>query len=208
MMARREMPGRRVQLAALAAGAAVGAGLVWWQWSRRRAAHRVEGRLVQLEQAAVERLLADERIAGQPIEVAALAPGILELSGAVETAQDASRAVALAQGTPGVRTVLNRLEVLEELERAEAALAQPDGPGSARGETRWLGIGVGTGRRRQARDTDPDRRDDRLDIVERELGVDRVAENPSEPLDRTPAEAGPDAAPEPAEPDDRDRVQD
>ena len=85
-----------------------------------------------------------------------------------------------------MRTVLNRLDVLEEVERVESARRQPDGPGTPRADSHWLGLGVGMGRRRQGRATDPARRDDRADIVTSELGVHRAVENTSEPLDNIP----------------------
>ena len=175
---------------AVGAGLVVVGGLLAWRLYRRagrgRVGEELEERLVQSEEDVVERLRADKRLAGQPIEVAALATGIIELSGAVETRRDSELAVALARRAADVRTVLNRLDVLDEMDRVEQARRQDMGPGSARGETHWLGVGVGMGRRRQSRQTDPGRRDDRMDIVMGELGVDRAVENTSEPLDKIP----------------------
>ncbi len=173
---------------AVGAGVALVGGVVAWRLlrARRGAEGQTEAVLTRLEEDVVDLLRADERISGQPIEVAALTDGIVELSGAVETQEDSDRAVAIARRAQRVRTVLNRLDVLEEIDRAENARHLPEGPGTPRADTRWLGLGVGMGRRRQGRETDPDRRDDRVDIVSSELGVDRVVENPSEPLDKIP----------------------
>ncbi len=174
---------------AVGAGLAVAGGLLAWRIYRRRqaaGAGPLEEMLGRSEEDVVERLRADERLAGQPIEVAALATGIIELSGAVETRRDADLAVALARRAAGIRTVLNRLDILDEMDRVEGARHQDAGPGTAKGETHWLGVGVGMGRRRQGRQTDPARRDDRADMVTGELGVDRAVENTSEPLDKVP----------------------
>ena len=197
---------------AVGAGLAVVGGLLAWRLWRRagrgRVSDELEERLVQSEEDVVERLRADERLAGQPIEVAALASGIIELSGAVETRRDSELAVALARRAADVRTVLNRLDVLEEMDRAEQARRQDMGPGSARGETRWLGMGVGMGRRRQSRQTDPGRRDDRMDIVMGELGVDRAVENTSEPLDKIPNATEDRATASQSGPDDHGTIRD
>ena len=180
---------REALAVAVGAGVALAAGVLVWQWYRggQRAADRqLEGVLAHLEEDVVALLRGEERISGQPIEVAALAQGIVELSGAVESQEDSDRAMAVAQRAPGVRTVLNRLDVLEEDERAADARRRPEGPGTARADTRWTGMGVGMGRRRQSRATDPARRDDRVDLVEEALAVDRAVEQTSEILDEIP----------------------
>jgi len=196
---------------AVGAGVAIAAAVLVWQWRRggRRGRDRqLEGLLARLEEDVVERLRGEDRIAGQPIEVAALARGIVELSGTVETAWQADRAVALAQRSPGVRTVLNRLEVLEEAERARQARRQPSGPGTARADTGWLGIGVGMGRRRQSRTTDPGRRDDRQSMVTNQLGVHRMVEQTSEILDKIPNAVEGQASASGSAPDDRGTIGD
>jgi len=195
---------------ALAWGAGVAiAAVLAWQWRRRAGRgrdRRLEALLARLEEDVVERLRGDERISGQPIEVAGLAQGIVELSGTVETESDAERAVALAQRSPGVRTVLNRLDVLGDAERAQRARRQPSGPGTVRADTRWLGIGVGMGRRRQSRATDPGRRDDRQSIVTHELGVHRMVEQTSEILDKIPNAVEGQASATSSAPDDRGTI--
>ncbi len=197
---------------AFGAGLAVVGGLVaWWVYRRGARGHvgeELEQRLVRAEEDVVERLQADERLSGQPIEVAALATGIIELSGAVETRRDAELAVSLARRAGDVRTVLNRLDVLEEMDRVEQARQEEMGPGTARGETRWLGVGVGMGRRRQGRQTDPGRRDDRADIVTGELGVDRAVEQTSEPLDKIPNATEHSASASQSAPDDYGTISD
>jgi hypothetical protein len=168
---------------AIGAGVGLAAGLLMWNRGRilRKRAEREEGsRLARMEDEVVDRLRADAYVSQRPIEVAALADGIIELSGTVATEWESDRAAMVAQGAAGVRTVLNRLDVSSELERLERARREEEGPGTARTETHWYGMEVGTGMRRQGRQTDPARRDDRVDIIERELEVREVIEEASE----------------------------
>lgn len=142
--------------------------------------------LRRLEERVAGALTDDPILGSRSIEVGALTAGIVELTGPVRDEWEADRAVAIAQRVPGVRTVLNRLdhEIVEDhlantLDRYEA------GDPSLQG-TRWYGVGVGMGQRRQGRETDPDRRSDRVPIVTRTLGTDRAVEQASERLDKIP----------------------
>lgn len=210
MLFERERDRTRETIAmAVGAGVAMAAGVLAWQWyrgGRRGVERQLEGALGRLEEDVVQLLRQDERIAHQSIEVAALASGIVELSGAVETQDDAARAVAAAQRGQGVRTVLNRLDVLEEVERLEENRAEPDGPGTSKADARWLGVGVGIGRRRQGFETDPDRRDDKIDMISHELGVSRVVEESSEILDKIPNATEGSATGAQSAPDDRGTI--
>jgi hypothetical protein len=142
------------------------------RWTRRP---DIEQELLELETAVVEALANDEFIGSMPVEVEAIAQGIVELTGQVETEFAAHRAVELAQTVPDVRTVLNRMEimVLETQLARSRARAESGDPGYS--ETRWSGMGVGMGGRRQSRTTDPDRPSDRVDMVTREYEADRMA---------------------------------
>lgn len=135
----------------------------------------------------VEQILRGDPVLGErAIEAAELSDGIVELTGAVHDDDEIHRATSLAQQVPGVRTVLNRLdnEMLEthlgetrrDLAAGRAALE----------ETQWYGQRVGTGRRRQAHETDPARRDDKLPMMSDELGTDRALEQTSERIDKLP----------------------
>ncbi len=200
---------REAVAVAVGAGVALAAGVLAWQWYRggRRGTDReLEGALAHLEEDVVELLRGDQRIAGQPIEVAALAQGIVELSGSVETREDSERAMAVAQRAAGVRTVLNRLDVLEEADRLDDGRRRPGGPGTPRADTRWTGLGVGIGRRRQGRQTDPPQRDDRVDLVQEALGVDRAVEQTSEILDKIPTATEGRATASHSGPDDRGTI--
>ncbi len=209
LLQRKQDRSRDTVAVAVGAGVALAAGVLVWQWyrgGRRGTDRQQEGALARLEEDVVELLRNDERIAGQPIEVAALARGIVELSGVVETEEDSERAMAVAQRAPGVRTVLNRLDVLEESERAEDARRRPGGPGTPKADTHWTGMGVGMGRRRQSRETDPSRRDDHADLVQEALGVDRAVEQTSEILGKIPTATEGGATASQSAPDDRGRI--
>ncbi len=138
---------------------------------RRRADGLPSGELGELEKAVIKALRSDSTLRSRPIDVAAVAPGIVELSGSVETEEEAHHAVDVVQGVAVVRTVLNRLnlgEVERKLRRHRAVGGRPEGAGS-----RWYGMGVGMGRRRQSPSTDPDRRDDHADMVDDALAPSR-----------------------------------
>jgi len=83
-----------------------------------------------LEEAAVDALRADEITGNCAIDVTAIAPGILELTGSVPDHDTAERAARVLHAVAGVRTVVNRLdtESLHELRSraAAGAVAIPD----------------------------------------------------------------------------------
>ncbi len=165
----------------IAAGALAGvAAGGWLTWRRHRSVLGPPIDLAGLEERVVDAFLEDPLLSQRPIEIAALADGIVELTGAVRTEHEADRAVHAAERVPGVTTVLNRLDIdllrshlAETRRRFEAGAPELT-------ETHWYGIRVGTGRRRQGAETDPDRPDDRVSLVSRALGVNRVTEQTSE----------------------------
>lgn len=140
--------------------------------ARRRRTVRtpeLEPEFFQLEEAVVTALAADEVAGSAPIEVEAIARGIIELTGTVETEAEADRAVEITQGVEGVRTVLNRMDISAELAHlSDARRRAAEGEAPFR-ETRWYGVGVGMGGRRQSRDTDPPRPNDKVHRVTREF---------------------------------------
>ncbi|HEX7118957.1 MAG TPA: BON domain-containing protein [Longimicrobiales bacterium] len=197
----------RKQLWTVGVGVAAGlwAGLALARRSRRGREPGGARALDTMERRVADALEAEGLLGRFDIEVGALSDGIVELTGTVRDESDADRAVAVAQRVAGVGTVLNRLdtEILEE-HLAETRMRHAErGPGER--ETHWYGNLVGTGMRRQGHETDPARPDDRIDIVTRELGVDRAEEAASESLDKlAPAVAG--HTTQPAAPSDRDVV--
>lgn len=56
-------------------------------------------------------LLADPELRRYDLQVRSIGPGILDLSGSVDSAEIAQRAMAAVRGARGARTVLNRLDI-------------------------------------------------------------------------------------------------
>ena len=188
MLGRREPALGKVIPLAVGATAGLAAGLYFLGRAGRDIMRRrsADNGLEALEQRVVDALVEDETIAGRSLEIAALSYGIIEVTGEVRDDDEARRVVALAQSVPGVRTVLNRMDV-EELEGRLAQTRQRYDDGDpALHETHWYGVRVGTGSRRQGRSTDPDQRDDRVDSVERALGTDRSIEQSSDNIPSLP----------------------
>lgn len=185
-MFRRKTPRVATSTVALAMGATAGTAVAVYLAvrqvrSRRAARHEMPpSEFAAQEQAAVDALREDGRLGRRPIDVAAVGAGIIELTGAVETAEEAHNAVELVQRLDGVHTVINRLTVGD----IEQHLAETRGrlrAGDPRlQETQWYGMRIGMGRRRQSPSTDPDRPDDRTHIVSRELEPDPAAVMPDE----------------------------
>ncbi|MGH7448147.1 MAG: BON domain-containing protein [Longimicrobiales bacterium] len=170
-MFRRQQDGIPVWV--LAAGGLAGASAISYAVLRvlQRRRHRPAMGIDFLEDAAVDVLRRDAQTGGCAIDVAAIAPGMIELTGVVPTHEIAQRAARLLHALPGVRTVINRLDTgaLEEqlaTNRSRRARGEP-----ATRERQWYGVRVGMGRRRQSADTDPGQTDDTVKRRTRELEV-------------------------------------
>lgn len=175
---------------ALALGAVLGTAAALYLGVRQVRARRARERealpehLAAMEEAAVAALREDSIAGSRPIDVAALGPGILELTGAVQNLEEAHRAVDIAQRVDGVHTVINRLtlgDVEQHLAETRDRLRAGD---PALQEQQWLGMGLGMGRRRQSSDTDPARDDERNTSITRELEPDAIADFPDDDVDR------------------------
>lgn len=169
---------RDEDLLPIVAGTIVGiAGTAATLWLARRRDRRD---YPELERSPVEKsvrhaLRADDRLANRGVLVSELGPGVVELAGMVDSSDEMATAVAAAQRCDGVATVVNRLAVRDEearLAETRQRFAQGD---PALTETHWTGLNIGMGRRRQSPATDPDQRDDRARIIDRELNANRVA---------------------------------
>jgi BON domain len=119
---------------------------------------------VALEERVLEAFRNDPVLSERAIDIGAIGEGIIELSGWVDSEDEAELATTVARGTPGVDTVVNRLTVgnedemgEDELNRAEGAEEDPNTPLSG---GRWEGQRVGTGRRRQGTSDEADRHAD------------------------------------------------
>ena len=168
----------------IVAGTIVGvAGTAVALWMARRRDGRAHPSLERspLERAVRASLREDETLGQRGVLVTELGPGIVELAGMVDSADEMSGAVACAQRCDGVGTVVNRLAVRTEEERLAETRDRFQAGDPALTETHWTGLGVGMGRRRQSPATDPDRRDDRQRLLDRSLTPTRVAKQDLDP---------------------------
>lgn len=179
-------------LAGLTAGVVTGL----WLWRRGTERESEEGRPGAGTAASriADTLARDPELAGRGLRVDGIGEGIVELSGTVSDRDQRERAVALAHGTPGVHTVVNRLVLEPEESRLEENRARHEAEGPA---LHHDGMGVGMGTRRQSPDTDPDRPSDRQKLVDRELEPERFE---AEVDTGSPEPAGPGEPVEGAEP--------
>jgi hypothetical protein len=141
-------------LLVVAAGAALGAlaGYVWGGQFGRMTAHRVKRALKRrrrrhghlrpgdwtdddagnLVARAVDALRGNPVLAGRPIRVRSLGPGLLELAGLVGSPAEVQRAGQLARRLTGVRDVINRL-LVPGVDTPVAEVPGPRSPRAARG---------------------------------------------------------------------------
>lgn len=170
-MARRR--GSRNLLASLVgvvAGAAAASGTYWLR-RRQRAGFGLDRGSVRLETDVVDALCEDEVAGACPIDVAALGPGIIELSGTVPDDGAAARAASVAQRVAGVHTVVNRLSI-EQLERHLADTRRRHEAGAPElQQSGWEGMRSGMGAHRQG-PTDPALPDDSVEMTGDAIGLD------------------------------------
>jgi hypothetical protein len=124
--------------------------------------HRLAGEqeeLDSLEDAVLHAFLGDDVLRERAIDIGAISPGIIEISGAVNTEAEARRAVGVANGIQGVRTVVNRLEVKPQTvpPALRPRIEFEENSGTFGHQESRVG---GMGRRRQGIETDPERPDD------------------------------------------------
>lgn len=99
-------------------GTGVGAALVlYWGWRLMRPGNG-ERDVVPLDPETVRTiaagaLLADPGLRRFNLQVRSIAPGILDLSGVIDSVERAEHALMLVRRGPGVRTVLNRMDIAE-----------------------------------------------------------------------------------------------
>ena len=168
----------------IVAGTIVGlAGTAAALWIARRRDGRANPSLERspLERAVRESLRSDDELARRGVLVTEVGPGIVELAGMVDSADEMTAAVAAAQRCEGVGTVVNRLSVRTEEERLAETRERFQAGDASLTETHWTGLHVGMGRRRQSPATDPDQRDDHRRILDRELTASRVARQDLDP---------------------------
>lgn len=144
----------------------------------------------ELEERVLEAFRNDPILSERAIDIGALDEGIVELTGWVNSTDEAEQAVVITRGVPGVDTVVNRLAVRSEEDLDEAAEDYDEGD-PALAEGHWEGQGIGTGRRRQGNSSEVDRHaDPRVELEEKALGriyldADDEAEVKAERRERT-----------------------
>jgi hypothetical protein len=115
--------------------------------------------LDRLELAVLNTFVADPILGERGIDIGAVSPGIVELIGSVASEQEAQRAVSMAGLVPGVKTVVNRMQVEEVGRRGGLRPRLETGESRATFEHQEARV-RGMGRRRQGVSTDPERMDD------------------------------------------------
>lgn len=142
-----------------------------------------------LEERVLEAFRNDPVLSERAVDIGAVGDGIIELSGWVNSADETDHAVTLARGVPGVDTVVNRLTVGEEealLQENASRVADGD---PALTESRWEGMRIGTGRRRQGTSAEPDRHaDPKPELEDRWMDEDEAIRNAAEPPEQVRAE--------------------
>jgi hypothetical protein len=73
--------------------------------------HTILSSTEELEERVLEAYHNDPILCQRAIDIGAIDEGLVELTGWVQSTNEASHAVTVARGTPGVRTVVNRLVV-------------------------------------------------------------------------------------------------
>jgi hypothetical protein len=137
-----------------------------------------------IESRVLEAFRNDPILSERAIDIGAIGDETIELSGWVNTEDEADHAVTVARGTPGVATVVNRLSVGEEEEMLEDNAERVADGDPALTEARWEGQRVGTGRRRQGNSQEADRHaDPKPNLEERWLSENRALQAAAEDTD-------------------------
>ncbi|HYS70541.1 MAG TPA: BON domain-containing protein, partial [Gemmatimonadaceae bacterium] len=100
---------------------------------------------------------------------------IIELTGWVNSEEEAHQAVVVARGVPGVDTVVNRLDIRTDEDLFDDAAHHYEDGDPPFTERHWEGQQVGTGRRRQGTSEEIDRHaDPRNKLEDRSLKEDKA----------------------------------
>ncbi|HET7586427.1 MAG TPA: BON domain-containing protein [Gemmatimonadaceae bacterium] len=143
---------------------------------------------VPLERRVLRAFRDDPILRERGIEIAAIADDVIELGGWVERRDEAAHAVAVARAVDGVHTVVNRLSAEREEAQADETAARVRAGDPSLTETRWEGMRVGTGARKQGTSAEPDRHaDPRLELEERALDEQHALRDAADDVEQ-PAE--------------------
>jgi len=142
-----------------------------------------------LEERVLEAFNNDPTLAERAIDIGAIGAGVIELAGWVENDDEAERAMTVAQGIPGVDTVVNRLMVDDEEKEIGDTLGRAKAGDPTLDERGWDGQRVGTGKRRQGKSSETDRHEDPKPELEDRWQSEREAiKNAAEDIDQITSE--------------------
>jgi hypothetical protein len=129
----------------------------------------------ELEERVLEAFRNDPTLSERAIDIGAVEDGIIELTGWVNSDEEAHQAVVIARGVPGVETVVNRLTTKTDEDLFEDAAHHYEDGDPPFTERHWEGQQVGTGRRRQGTSEEIDRHaDPRNKLEDRSLSEDKA----------------------------------
>jgi hypothetical protein len=129
----------------------------------------------ELEERVLEAYKNDPTLSERAIDIGAVEDGIIELTGTVNSEDEAHQAVVVARGVPGVSTVVNRLAIRSDEDLFDDAAHHYEDGDPPFTERHWDGQQVGTGRRRQGSSEDVDRHaDPKNKLEDRALSEDKA----------------------------------
>jgi len=129
----------------------------------------------ELEERVLEAFRNDPILSERAVDIGAVEDQIIELTGWVNSDEEAHQAVAIARGVPGVATVVNRLAIRTEEDLLDDAAQRYEDGDPTLTEAHWEGQLVGTGRRRQGNSSEIDRHADPHTVLEeRSMSTDRA----------------------------------
>lgn len=129
----------------------------------------------ELEERVLEAFRNDPILSERAVDIGAVEDEIIELTGWVNSEDEAHQAVVIARGVPGVETVVNRLTIRSEEDRFDEAAHHYEDGDPPFTERHWEGQQVGTGRRRQGNSAEIDRHADPRNVLEdRSLKEDKA----------------------------------
>ncbi len=114
----------------------------------------------ELEDRVLAAFSNDPVLCERAIDIGAIGPSTIELTGMVYTDDEYEHATVVTRGTPGVETVVNRLSVREDDTSTQQSARRYSDGDPRYTEARWENERVGTGRRRQGTSQDVGRHAD------------------------------------------------
>ena len=129
----------------------------------------------ELEERVLEAFRNDPILSERAVDIGAVEDEIIELTGWVNSEDEAHQAVVIARGVPGVETVVNRLTIRTNEDLFDEAAHHYEDGDPPFTERAWEGQQVGTGRRRQGNSAEIDRHADPRNVLEdRSLREDKA----------------------------------